>query len=350
MSLKKFTYNQTLALENGQTIAGLQLAYHSFGQLNPQKNNVVWVFHALTANSNPAEWWPGLVGKGKLFDPSNYFIICVNVPGSCYGSTSPLEVNAATGEQWLHDFPFFTTRDIIRAFDHLRIALGINQIFLGIGGSLGGQQLLQWAVEAPDLFVHIVPIATNAKHSAWGIAFNASQRMAIEADSSWKEKQPDAGAAGLAVARSIALLSYRHYDAYGQTQTDADGRLQDYKSESYQRYQGEKLVKRFNAFSYYALTQTMDAHDLGRGRASIISALQSVKAKTLVIGITSDVLYPIAEQAFLAAHIPNAAFKTIESSYGHDGFLLEYAALEKLIAEFLTLHGSQRQVSLYQLV
>jgi homoserine O-acetyltransferase/O-succinyltransferase len=336
MSYQVFNYPGLFTLESGSTITGLQLAYTSFGQLNAARDNVVWVFHALTANSNPAEWWPGLVGEGKYFDPAQYFIICVNTPGGCYGSTGPLHINPETGVPYYYDFPFFTTRDMVRAYQSLREALGITRIHTGIGGSMGGMQLLEWAIEEPERFVHIIPIATNARHSPWGIAFNATQRMSIEADSTWKEKHPQAGSNGLKAARAAALLSYRHYNTYLQTQQEEnDERLLQFNSDSYQRYQGEKLANRFNALSYYILSQSMDAHHTGRGRGSLAAALQRISARTLVIGISSDVLYPLAEQEFLAQQIPNASLVVLESLYGHDGFLLEYEQITRLLEAFL---------------
>ncbi len=335
-----FHYSQPFRLESGVTLPGYHLAYTTHGKLNAAGDNVVWIFHALTANANPAEWWPGLVGEGKFIDPHRYFIICVNKPGSPYGSISPLSINPATDEPWYHDFPVFSIRDMIRSFQELRTALGIQRIQLALGGSTGGMQLLEWAIEEPELFQHIVPIVTNAALSPWGIAFNASQRMAIEADSSWLERRPDAGQKGLAAARSIALLSYRHYNGYQITQArdkafvpmQADA---VYAADNYQRYQGLKLVNRFNALCYYRLTQAMDSHDVGRNRGGLIAALQKIQAQTLVIGIESDVLYPIEEQQFLHRHIKGAQFLSIASDFGHDGFLLEYERIEKALDAFL---------------
>lgn len=336
MSLQVFKYNEAFVLESGKVLPSFHLGYHTFGSLNETKDNVVWVFHALTANSNPAEWWDGLVGAGKCFDPENYFIVCVNMPGSCYGSIHPLDKDAETGFSYYHNFPNFTTRDMIRAYAKLCTHLQINRIHIGIGGSMGGQQLLEWAIESPSLFEYIIPIATNAVHSAWGRAFNASQRMAIEADSTWQQNTKKAGLKGLAVARSIALLSYRHYDGYNATQKDkVDNQLNKYKAESYQRYQGKKLVDRFDAFSYYNLTLSMDAHNVGRGRGGVENALAQIKAKTLVIGVNSDVLFPITEQKFLADSISFAQFAAIDSLYGHDGFLLEFETIENIINGFL---------------
>lgn len=336
MSYHIFTYREPFQLECGRSLQGYHLSYTTYGSLNLSCDNVVWIFHALTANSDALTWWPGLVGPGKLFDPAIHFIVCVNMPGSCYGSVGPLEKDPLTGKAYHKDFPFFTTRDMIRAYQPLREFLGIQKIFVGIGGSMGGQQLLEWAIEEPQLFSYIVPIATNAVHSPWGKAFNASQRHCIETDATWKRDDALAGLEGMKVARGLALLSYRHYGSYGISQEDGDaGLLESYKSESYQKYQGEKLAKRFNAISYYKLSQSMDAHHAGRNRGGLIRALQQITARTIVIGIRTDILFPITEQQFLADHIPGARLALIDSLYGHDGFLLEFAAIESLINSFI---------------
>jgi homoserine O-acetyltransferase/O-succinyltransferase len=328
--------NNPFTLESGYTLPAYHLAYTTYGTLTDSKDNVVWIFHALTANSEPADWWSGLVGEGKLFDPKEYFIVCVNMPGSCYGSMGPLDINPETELPYFHDFPLFTPRDMIRSYQPLKDFLGIKKIKIGIGGSMGGQQLLEWAIEEPDLFENIFPIATNARHSAWGIAFNAAQRMSIEADSTWKEKNPHAGIEGMKAARSIALISYRHYETYHVSQSEHHiDKIDNYKSESYQKYQGEKLAKRFNAFSYYFLSKSMDSQNVGRGRGGIENALQKIKANTLSIGIYTDILFPMSEQQFIAEKIPNAKFKAINSLYGHDGFLLEFEQIEAIISNFL---------------
>ena len=335
-----FKYENSFTLESGVTLPGYHLAYTTHGKLNAEKTNVIWIFHALTANSNPLEWWPGLVGDRKFFDPAKYFIICVNKPGSPYGSISPLSIDSQTNQPYYHDFPLFTIRDMIKAYQQLKDHLGLKKIFVALGGSTGGMQLLEWAIEEPELFEHIVPIATNALLSPWAIAFNASQRMAIEADSTWVERRPDAGQKGLAAARSIALLSYRHYNGYDITQGRDKAFVAltndvNYASDNYQRYQGLKLVNRFNALCYYRLSQSMDSHDVGRKRGGVENALQKITAKTLVIGIQSDVLYPIAEQEYLQKTIPGAELLNIGSDFGHDGFLLEYEKIETALKKFI---------------
>ncbi len=330
-----FTYPQPFTLESGKVLTGFHLGYTTLGNLNATADNVVWVFHALTANSDPADWWHGLVGKGRYFDPARYFIICVNMPGSCYGSSSPLNIDPNTNEPYYHNFPWFTTRDMIRAYQHLRIHLGINQIYLGLGGSMGGQQLLQWAVEEPALFKYIVPMATNAYHSPWGVAFNASQRWCITNDATWQNKEATAGLDGMKVARSIALISYRNYYTYHHAQQELSSDTkhlpvdqQVFRAETYQHYQGHKLGLRFNAFSYYFLSKAMDAHNLARGRVSLQNSLGRIQAKTMVIGIKSDWLFPVTEQQFIAQHIPGAEYVEIDSPYGHDGFLLEFEIIQ----------------------
>ncbi len=344
-----FFHNKALVLESGISIPQYHLAYTTYGRLNDSGNNVVWVFHALTANSNPHEWWPGLVGPGKLFDPARYFIVCVNMPGSCYGSIGPFDkksVDNANDECWYHDFPFFTPRDMIRSYMPLRDMLGIKKIHVGIGGSMGGQQLLEWAIEEPQLFEYIFPIATNAVHSPWAIAFNATQRICIETDKSWLNKGHEAGIEGMKAARAVALISYRNYDTYQSSQLESTSDIIDhFKSDSYQRYQGEKLAMRFNAFSYYKLSQSMDSHNVARGRGSTANALQQIKAKTLVIGIKTDILFPVSEQRFISENIAQASFKMISSLYGHDGFLLEYEQIEKLIDSFMRRGNSKKDVN-----
>jgi len=337
-----FRYSQPFILESGKVLPQLHLAYTALGRLNEQGDNVVWVFHALTANSDPSEWWFGLIGQGKFFDPTDYFIVCVNMPGSCYGSLSPLDTDPDTGEVYYQNFPWFTTRDMVRAYALLKDDLGIQQVFVGLGGSMGGQQLLQWAVEEPTLFKHIVPIATNAQHSPWGVAFNASQRWCIEADATWGEPNELSGINGMKIARSIALISYRNYSTYDHAQqslttdtSDLPVDKQVFRAESYQRYQGQKLANRFNAFSYYFLSKGMDAHNLARGRSSVEEVLSQVQARTLVIGIQTDLLFPVHEQQFLAEHIPDAEFVSIDSPYGHDGFLLEFEVITAELNRFL---------------
>lgn len=336
MSIQKFQYKKTFQLESGKKIKNLEIAYHTFGKLNKDKSNVVWVCHALTANSDVTDWWSGLFGKNDYFNPSEHFIVCANVLGSHYGSTNPLSINPTTGQPFYLAFPEFTIRDLAAAHQILADALEIESVEILIGGSLGGQQALEWAIAEPNRIKNLIVLATNAQHSPWGIAFNESQRLAITSDRTFYSNHKDGGAKGLKAARSIALLSYRTYESYDKTQQEIEiNKQSDFKAASYQRYQGEKLVKRFNAFSYYYLTKAMDSHHVGRGRNSVKDALSLIEANTLVIGIKNDFLFPVEEQKFLARNINDAEFAEIDSFYGHDGFLLEIDLLQNIISNFV---------------
>lgn len=335
MSLQSFHSPYPFQLENGGQLPELVIAYHTYGKLNKEKNNVVWVCHALTANSDVFDWWPGLFGEKDLFNPNDYFIVCANNLGSCYGTTGPLSINKYSKQAWYSQFPTVTIRDMVNAHDLLREHLGINRIHTIIGGSQGAQQVMEWNIKQPELFENTVLIATNAKHSPWGIAFNESQRLAVKADRTYYANIENGGEKGLSAARSIALLSYRNYQTYNETQKEKhDEKIGDYNASSYQRYQGEKLVKRFNAYSYVTLLNAMDSHNVARGRVNAETALGKIKAKTLVIGISSDLLFPPVEQEYLAKHIPGSELNIIDSFYGHDGFLIETAQLTNILRNF----------------
>ncbi|MBB6235823.1 homoserine O-acetyltransferase [Pedobacter sp. AK013] len=331
-----YSYNKQFKLESGKKIRNLQIAYQTYGKLNANKDNVIWVCHALTANADVFEWWEGLFGQNALFNPEEHYIVCANVLGSHYGSTNPLSINPVTGLPYYLSFPQFTIRDLVSAHQLLASYLGIDYIKLLIGGSLGGQQAVEWSISEPSKIENLILIATNAAHSPWGIAFNESQRMAITTDRTFYANQPNGGSKGLKTARSIALLSYRTYSAYGNTQVESvNDKTDNFRSSSYQNYQGEKLINRFNAYSYYYLTKAMDSHNVGRNRKSIADALKLITANTLVIGIENDVLFPLSEQKFLADHIPGAEFSALHSDYGHDGFLIETDALTNIIGNFI---------------
>jgi homoserine O-acetyltransferase len=337
MHAKKVVFDE-FQLESGLILKNVEVAFHTFGDLNQAENNVVWICHALTANSNPYDWWPNVCGENGFFNEKEHFIVCANILGSCYGTTGPLSKDE-NGDTYYDYFPLITTRDMARLHEKLRQYLEINQIYVLIGASLGGQQALEWSIENPSLFEHLILIATNAKHAPYGIAFNESQRLAIKADSTYGKKNKDAGEAGLIAARSIALLSYRSYDGYFLSQHEEnDEVLTNFKASSYQKYQGIKLARRFNAYSYVLLSHAMDSHNVGRSRNGIENALAQIKAKTLILGITSDILFPLDEQKKLFYHIPNSKLKTIKSAYGHDGFLIEH---ESLITNFKTFLSNQ---------
>ena len=334
---KYFTYDKPFELECGEVLPSLTIAYDTFGELNSERSNVIWVCHALTANSDVADWWPHTVEDGCFLDPAKYFTVCANFLGSHYGTTGPLSVNPATDEPWYGDFPKVTVRDMVRAHQLLAEHLGIERVKLLIGSSIGGFQCLEWSVMQPDFAEKAAFIATTPRTKPWASAFNESQRMAIEGDPTFGERSAEAGLNGMATARSIALLSYRGGMAYDKTQEDEnpDGVGFERRVLSYQRYQGEKLRRRFNAYSYYRLSQAVDSHNLGRGRGKVEDVLQQIKAKSLVVAITSDILFPPSDHTVMVENIPNVEYHLIDSDFGHDGFLVEHKQLNDIILNFL---------------
>lgn len=334
--MKTYTHSEIVHLESGAYFPHLEIAYSTLGMLNPERNNVIWVCHALSGNADVSDWWSGIVGHEKYLDPEKYFIICANVIGSCYGSTGPASQNLP--ESLLgHNFPLVTVKDMVKAHQLLAKELNIDHIHALIGPSLGGQQALQWAALEPFRFSELVLIATNAEHSPYGIAFNESQRLALWADETFRSNLPEGGKYGLKAARSIALLSYRHYLGYLETQKDEfSEKLEGFKASSYQIYQGEKFVDRFNPYAYWTLSKAMDSHSLGRGGAPLHTVLAQIPIRTLVVGVSSDVLFPVEEQHFLAHHLPYAVYAEIASDFGHDGFLVEYDQLNSILNDFRT--------------
>lgn len=304
--------------------------------MNADGSNVVWVCHALTANSDAADWWSGLIGHGRVIDPTRHFIVCANIIGSCYGSSGPHTVNPATGQPWYTSFPAITIRDMVKAHCLLRGHLQIQQISLLVGGSMGGYQVLEWALTEPERIKRLFLLCTGAAESAWGIAIHTAQRLAIEADTSWQDPAPHAGALGLKAARAIGMVTYRNYQTFMRTQSDPDKEKTDhFRASSYIEYQGEKLVKRFNAQSYWLLTKAMDSHNIARGRhEDIATSLSHIQQPVLLIGISSDLLCPPEEQRLLATYLPNTRYHEIDSSYGHDGFLIEFEKIGKILQDW----------------
>jgi len=358
LRMNYFTYEHPFVLEGGGSLPGITVAYHTYGRLNKEGSNVVWVCHALTANSDVAHWWPGVVGEKGAIRPEEYFIVCANILGSCYGSTGPLSAdpgkNAAPGTPprevdplyrypaegvpYYSDFPQITIRDMVKAHILLRKHLGIEKIHLLMGGSMGGYQALEWGVMEPGVIDQLFLIATSPAESAWGIAIHTAQRLAIEADSSFRDNDRHAGSRGLKAALAIGILTYRNYGIMVQKQTDPDTeKLDGFRASSYIDYQGDKLVSRFNAASYWMLTKAMDSHQLARGRGGDVEAvLRSMRQRTLLIGITSDILCPVEEQRHMAAHLPNATLVEIDSAYGHDGFMVEGNLIANHLRGWLT--------------
>lgn len=330
-----FTIDRPFALEAGGQLPSVTLAYHTYGTLNAAGDNVIWVCHALTASSDVADWWPGTVVEGGLLDPAKYFIVCANKLGSPYGSTSPITINPATGEPWYLDFPEITVRDMVRAYRELRAALGITRIKMIIGGSTGGCQAMEWAISEPDLFENVSLTVTLPKITPWIVADSEAQRMAIEADPTFFERRIDGGGTGLAAARAMSMLIYRNSVAFNRTQHDPDSeKLGGYRAASYQRYQGEKLRKRFNAHCYYRLLQSLDSHDVGRGRGGVAAALKQITARTIVMAVDTDIMFTPEEVREMAARI-GADYHTIHSDYGHDGFLIETPEITRILRKYL---------------
>ena len=320
-----FLSSQPFHLEMDGILPELKIAYYTYGKLNREKSNVLWICHALTASADAQDWWYGLVGEGKIFDPEKYFIVCANIIGSPYGSSNANDINPVNNEKYGIDFPFFTIRDMVNAHQLLKKYLEIDNIKLSIGGSMGGYQALEWTITEQSAIENLFLIATSAEESAWGKAIHTAQRMAIEADPEWTKGEIGIGDKGLKSARGIGMLTYRNYQLFKNQQSDTDSEIfQNHKSSSYIKYQAQKLADRFDALSYYKLTEAMDSHQLARGRKkSVEKILNQIKIPTLVVGISSDILCPPQEQQFLANHIPNTEYYEIDSEYGHDGFLIE---------------------------
>lgn len=331
-----YQHHESFELERGGVLPHLEIAYHTYGKLNADKSNVVWVFHALTANSEATDWWKGLFQSGSAINPDKHFLVCANILGSPYGTTCPLSINPDTGKPYYSKFPLITIRDMVSAHMLLKDHLGIEKIAIGLGGSMGGFQTFEWAVQEPEVFENLILIGTAPKESPWRISVHAAQRLAIEADPTWRDDDPQAGAAGVAASRAIGMLSYRNHEIFEKTQHDNESKLDDFNADSYIRYQGSKLANRgFNGYLLWNLTKALDSHDLSRGRGTLNEVLEGIRIPILQIGITSDLLFPIKEQRRIADHLYNVHYHEIESLYGHDGFLTETEKINELIDGFL---------------
>ena len=320
-----------LPLEGGGVLQGARIVFH---ESEGRSGRTIWICHALTANSNPEDWWPEMVGPGRCIDTLKDHVVCVNMLGSAYGSEGPARTNPATGEPWLLDFPMITIRDSVNAFIEVRKHLGIGKIDLLIGASNGGFNAIEWAIMEPDVFGRCLFLCTAPRISPFLGATVEAQRMALEADPSFREaRSMDGGREGLKCARAQALISYRCFRGYGLTQKEEDpDTLFAGRVASYERYQGEKLVRRgFDAYSYFTLCNALDSHNAGRGRGGVKQALQGIKASATVVAVDTDLIFPPEEGREWASWIPGARFIEISSNFGHDGFLLENAKLSALI-------------------
>jgi homoserine O-acetyltransferase len=319
----QFTQFDRFELESGQVLHQVPVAYRTWGELNARGDNTIVICHALTGNTDADEWWSEMIGPGKAVDTHHYFVVCANVIGSPYGTLSPLTVNPQTGEPWGADFPVTTVRDCVSLHRLLLEQLGVTRVAFAIGGSLGGMQVLEWAFHR-DLVQGVVPVAVGGRHSAWCIAWSEAQRRAICGDPRWLDGRYDPSeppASGLAIARMMAMISYRSFEEFderfGRERSD-----EGFHAETYLRHQGDKLVDRFDANCYLQLTEIMDTHDVARGRGHYLDVLRSIAQPALVVGVTTDILYPLAEQRELQQHLPNAELAVLNAKQGHDGFLI----------------------------
>jgi homoserine O-acetyltransferase len=341
-----------LVMQDGSTLRDVQVAFETYGTLSRDASNAVLVCHALTGDSHVAShhpdddpgWWEGVVGPGRLVDTRRFFVICPNVLGSCYGTAGPLTKDPATGEIWGARFPYPAMRDVVWVQRELLLALGVERVALVIGGSLGGQQVLQWAVQYPEAVGAGVAMACNERASPWVIALQDVGRFAILNALKYPDI-PELLDQALATARMLAMISYRTPQElsarFGRNEVEparrAEGDLR-YEVESYLRYQGQKLVDRFEAQSYLRLTRLLDTFDVSSGFASVDEALSRVQAPLCLVGIDTDVLFESRGPQRLAGRLRNlgkdAEFRLLSTPYGHDAFLIETPQLEQLLRPF----------------
>lgn len=348
------------ALACGQSLPSITLAYETYGELSPQRDNTVLILHALSGDAHvagvhspsdrKAGWWDIMVGPGKPYDTNKYFVVCSNILGGCKGSTGPSSIDPETGEPYGLDFPMVTIGDMVRAQRMLMDHLGIEHLLAVTGGSMGGMQALEWAVRFPDRVASVHGIATAARLSAQAIAFDEVGRQAIMADPHWHGGDyygKDLPEAGLAVARMIGHITYLSPEQmrakFGRRLQDRESFTYDFKTdfqvESYLKYQGNSFVQRFDANSYLYISRAMDYYDLAAGYHSLVEALADVKARFLVVSFTSDWLFPTRQskeivKALQANGIPTT-FLEVTSSYGHDAFLLPNEELGDAVTAFL---------------
>jgi homoserine O-acetyltransferase len=367
---KVFTFAEPpneMELECGQKLGPITLAYETYGELAPERDNAVLICHALSGDAHVAGyhtpqdkkpgWWDLYVGPGKAIDTTKYFVICSNIIGGCKGSTGPSSLNPKTGKPYGPDFPVVTISDMVRAQKELIDHLGIRRLLSIKGGSVGGFHVLEWVVRYPDCVASAIPIATTARLSAQGIAFDEVGRQAIMADPNWAEgeyygKEPPW--AGLAIARMIAHITYlsdeQMHVKFGRRLQGRKAFGYDFKTEfeveSYLRYQGDSFVRRFDANSYLYISKAMDYFDLPAKYGSLLQAFQDVKAEFLVISISSDWLFPTYQskeivRALKANGVPTT-FIELDAPYGHDSFFHPNETLGGALSGFLA--NVQRRV------
>lgn len=347
----------SLTLENGEKLEPVTLAYETYGTLNENKTNAVLILHALSGDAHAAGldveqknpgWWDSMIGPGRAFDTDKYFVISSNVIGGCKGSTGPSSINPATGRQYALDFPIVTINDMAEAQRRLIDHLSIDKLLTAVGGSMGGMLALSWLVRYPDRIRSAIPIATAIKHGPQQIAFNEVGRQAIMADPHWNSGNYYGGplpAKGLAVARMIGHITYMSdlsmEEKFGRQRKNGTEPFKftaDYEVEGYLRYRGDSFVKRFDANSYLYITKAMDNFDATQWRP-LQDSLQGLKTKVLVIAFKSDWLYPAYQSKEIVKACKRSGVETtyceVDSTYGHDAFLLEIEEETHLISHFL---------------
>jgi homoserine O-acetyltransferase len=325
-----------LELESGEILTDVRVAYRTWGRLAPGGDNAVLVEHALTGSADVDDWWPSLIGEGRALDPRRDFIVAINALGSCYGTTGPTSLRPGSGEPWGPEFPKITVRDMVNLETRVADALGVERFAVALGGSLGGMRALEWAVSYPDRVESVIALGAPARHSAWAIGWNAIARSALLADPKFRDgryPKDDPPRAGLAAARATSMLSYRSFDGLDQrfARSHQDGR---FEVENWLARHGESFILRFEANSWLTLSLAMDTHDLGRGRGDLAAVLGATPVRALLVGISTDVLYPPREVEAVARIWPAAEYLALESSHGHDAFLIEKEAVNRAIAEF----------------
>lgn len=331
----RITITGVFPLEGGETLRDVTVEARTWGKHRP---SATLICHALTGNADADDWWSGLFGADKIFDPAERFIVSTNALGGCSGTTGPATTPDGASHPLGPDFPRVTIRDMVHIQKKVLDQLGVTRLDLVIGGSMGGMQVLEWAALYPSFVGTIVPIGVGTSQSAWAIGISEAQRHAIVTDPFFEEGwySTDAPpASGLATARMIAMCSYRspqNFETRFGRATDAG----TYAVQSYLRYQGNKLVSRFDANSYLTLMDAMDGHDLGRNRGPSEAIVRRIAQRALVVGINSDVLYPVAEVRAMAAAMPNARFTVLDSPNGHDAFLIDTDQLNTIVQRFLS--------------
>ncbi len=358
---RDFVSTESFLFESGQSLPGFTLRYETYGRLNAARDNVVLICHALSGDHHCAGihaltdrkpgWWNNLIGPGKAVDTNRFFVLCSNCLGGCQGSTGPSSINPATGRPYGVTFPFVTVRDMVRAQKRLLDSLEITSLYAVIGGSMGGMQVLQWGIEYPSYVRRMLAMATTARESAQGIGFNEVGRQAIMQDPGWNHGDyPRNGGprTGLAIARMMAHITYvsdasmdRKFGRRRKSVADNAAYTFDvqFEVESYLRYQGESFINRFDANSYLYITRAIDHFDLTAAYGSLEKAFESVEAETLVVGFTSDWLFPPQQNRDIALALlragKRASYAELDTDLGHDSFLLESEQLYALVRGFL---------------